>query len=244
MKKNQKKKPKPEKQAVAYSLTRKGMGMWFCLILFLCAWMFVLGVLVGRGTAPVHFDIRGLQAELAELRQTVLKQEEKRYSIDQDVKSESPSFDFYEVLKKKGAETESLNMTPAAPVPAPKSTIPAADKPRPEKISLKKQTFKKGKPVTPENTVTPKTVATPATQKPPAGGLAIQVASTKDSKQADRIVARLKAKGYAAYRVTASISGKGTWHRVRVAGFKTREAGTAILKKLKKEGFDGLLLKR
>ena len=37
--------------------------------------MFVLGVLVGRGTAPVHFDTQALQEELAALRDAMMKKE-------------------------------------------------------------------------------------------------------------------------------------------------------------------------
>jgi hypothetical protein len=47
------------------------------LVLFVAAWMFVLGVLVGRGSAPVHFDIMELQKELETLRRA----REKRASL-------------------------------------------------------------------------------------------------------------------------------------------------------------------
>jgi len=35
--------------------------------------MFILGVLVGRGTAPVQFDTQALQKELATLRDAMMK---------------------------------------------------------------------------------------------------------------------------------------------------------------------------
>ena len=47
----------------------------YLLVFFVAAWMFVLGVLVGRGTAPVHFDTQALQEELAALRDAMMKKE-------------------------------------------------------------------------------------------------------------------------------------------------------------------------
>ena len=40
----------------------------YLLIFFIAAWMFILGILVGRRQAPVYFDTLALQEELAALR--------------------------------------------------------------------------------------------------------------------------------------------------------------------------------
>ncbi len=45
-------------------LSRRAIAGWLGVIFILCAWMFIIGVLVGRGTAPVKFDIDGLQTKL------------------------------------------------------------------------------------------------------------------------------------------------------------------------------------
>ena len=58
MKRN-KRKPREFKKPFIV-LNRKKVIGWIIAILFLCAWMFVLGVLVGRDTAPVKFDIQQL----------------------------------------------------------------------------------------------------------------------------------------------------------------------------------------
>ena len=62
MKKN-KKIPLPKKPALV--LSRRATTGWACFIFLVCAWMFVIGVLVGRGTAPIKFDIAGIQKMLA-----------------------------------------------------------------------------------------------------------------------------------------------------------------------------------
>ncbi len=249
MKKNQKKKPAPGKQAIAYSLTRKGMATWFCLIFFICAWMFVLGVLVGRGTAPVRFDISALQDELADLRRAVIKKEEKRYKIEKKSDSVKPDLGFYEILKKKKDDSEyfTKGLAEFGAAPIPKKLKPVKAPVLPEavsnksKTSLKNQTFQNK--TAKRNTLQPDAVAK-VVKKQPVGNFIIQVAATRDPKQADKMAAKLKASGYQAYRVSAGIPGKGTWHRVRVGGFQTRAAGEIVLKQLKKIGFDGLLLRR
>jgi hypothetical protein len=60
------------------SSSRKGLAIWICLIFFVAAWMFILGIFVGRGTAPLQFDIKKLQNELAALKEDVVKKELKR----------------------------------------------------------------------------------------------------------------------------------------------------------------------
>ena len=63
-KKNKRKAPEFKKPFIV--LTRKKIAGWLVLIFILSAWMFVLGVLVGRGTAPLELGLP------FELRQPVL----------------------------------------------------------------------------------------------------------------------------------------------------------------------------
>ena len=58
-------------------LTIKGFFLGLCLLFLISGWMFVLGVLVGRGTAPINFDIQALQKELLELKESMVKQEKR-----------------------------------------------------------------------------------------------------------------------------------------------------------------------
>ncbi len=60
-------------------------------IFLLCGWMFFLGVLVGRGTAPVSFDTKKFQEKLAEI--AGVKVNEKKIE-------KKSGLDFYEMLKK------------------------------------------------------------------------------------------------------------------------------------------------
>ena len=62
-------------------MTNKGRTLWISLFIFGCGWMFVLGILIGRGIAPVQFDIEKLQKELASLKEAVIKKEELRFKM-------------------------------------------------------------------------------------------------------------------------------------------------------------------
>lgn len=57
---------------------------------------------------------------------------------------------------------------------------------------------------------------------PREGGWTVQVNAYPEEKSAQRLVERLKEKGYDAYMVVSNIKGR-TWHRVRVGRFATRE---------------------
>ena len=93
--KNKKDKKKPSIQFVP-----KRPSTWIFLIIFVSAWMFVLGIFVGRGTAPVKFDIKKLQKELVVLKEAVVKKEQKLFKIDSDVVKNKTDFGFYEALKE------------------------------------------------------------------------------------------------------------------------------------------------
>lgn len=88
-------------------LMDKGTTTWICLIVFVSAWMFVLGIFVGRGTAPVKFDIEKLQKELVALKEAVIKEEKKRFKIDSDTGTGRVDLDFYEALKDTKPKKES-----------------------------------------------------------------------------------------------------------------------------------------
>jgi len=57
---------------------------------------------------------------------------------------------------------------------------------------------------------------------PREGGWTVQVNAYPEEKSAQRLVERLKEKGYDAYMVVSNVKGR-TWHRVRVGKFTTRD---------------------
>ncbi len=71
---------------------------------------------------------------------------------------------------------------------------------------------------------------------PKQGNLTIQVASFNDQAQANERVNSLRSKGEDARSVKVEIPGKGTWYRVQIGGFKSREDATSHAGQLKSKG--------
>lgn len=78
-------------------------------------------------------------------------------------------------------------------------------------------------------------VAKPAATSTPAGAFTLQLGASPNREDAERMVSRLREKGYAPYITTAEVPGKGTYYRVRMGNFATREAATRYLEDFKRE---------
>ena len=208
-------------------LTGRGLILWICLIFLVSGWMFVLGVLVGRGTAPVNFDIQSIQNELIALKESMLKQERIRNEAYLKKEHAKNTFEFYEALKRKQTE-DSIK-------------IPL-DKEKPKKITkaappLKKKT---GSAVTKQKEIKSVTSPKPVQE----GTLAVQVASTKDQKSAEAMVKELQKKGYPAFSTQADIPEKGRWYRVRVGYFSGRTEADAARRQLSGDGYNGIVVRK
>jgi cell division protein FtsN len=227
---DKKEKTSPTKEKSSTQWTRKGLTLWICLTFFACAWMFVLGIFVGRGTVPVRFDIQKLEKELAALKEAVIKKEFDRYKLDSPSEDNKTHLDFYDALKHTGDEERLKGDIPQKkPTPLLKKTVSAA----------KKQAVSK-------NTVTaPKAKTAPVKKSAEDNkNLTIQVAALKDLKVAEDLVAKLKKKGYPAYRSMGKIPGKGIFYRIRIGSFKTRADADNIFNRLKKENIKAIIVQR
>jgi cell division septation protein DedD len=229
------------KQPSSKKQTRKGLIPWIGVTLFACAWMFVLGIFVGRETAPVRFDIEKLQNELTALKERVVKKELDQYNIDSNADVTKTKMKFYEALKKTGRDDRlNDNMIKQQKKSISEKSASLSKVKMPGHIDglaqkEKKSGFKKSPKATP-----------PAVGKQdPAGkNVTIQVASMKASSDADKLVSRLKKEGYPAYRTIGKIPGKGIWFRVRVGYFKNRTEAGLMLKRLKKEKIEAVIVQR
>ncbi|NTX13690.1 SPOR domain-containing protein [Myxococcus sp. CA051A] len=67
------------------------------------------------------------------------------------------------------------------------------------------------------------------------GAFTLQLSAFQDKQEADRFMARLRDRGYAPYIVTAEVAGKGTWYRVRMGTFASKDAATRYLSDFKRE---------
>jgi len=74
--------------------------------------------------------------------------------------------------------------------------------------------------------------------KLPTGGYTLNIASFRDKGNADRLMKELEQKGYEAFVEKAHIPQKGTWYRVAVGRFSSREEALAFAKGLQEKGID------
>ena len=235
-----------------FVLSRRAIAGWLGVIFILCAWMFVIGLLVGRGTAPVKFDIDGLQSKLEVSRQDLKKRQTGRVRGDSDIVKDKTKLDFYEALpedredtkidEKKSSPVISKKVEPLPEKKPAKSTETRATKKR----TPKKETAEKAGPVKREPAKRPakQPIASKSEVKPSGKVYTVQVAAVKAAKDADRLVAQLKKKGYPAYRTISKVQGKGIWFRVRVGKYKSREKARVTIQKLKKAGMKPIIVEK
>jgi len=191
---------------------------WLWAVILISGCMFTVGVLVGRGNAPVQFDIQKLQNEIKALKAKEQKAETSRQKIEPG---------FYEALKEP-VET--------APPPVPKAPV-KEQPPPPPKVENKQASV---------NTVKKDAQANTDKALRDLGGsdkpLTIQVSSLKDHALAQRTANALKAAGYNAYVITAIVPGKGVWHRVRLGAFADKKEAAPVMEQLKVEGRKPILV--
>ncbi len=222
----------------------------FCL----CGTMFFIGVMVGRGTAPVHFDTRSFQEKLADL-------------VDNEDKKNPPekmALDFYKELKKKVPTDFSLSddvLEAAEVVPSHGGGLLIVEDepvdvegPIPIKKGLKRITRR----AIPQNVI-PDLEGTmqgrgpevqgvrdnppemiPTTSQP-RGGYTIQISSFRQLADAIERMETLKVKGFMPHRALALVNGK-MWHRVRVGKFFDTFSAEKTLKELEVRGIYGIIV--
>lgn len=126
-----------------------------------------------------------------------------------------------------------VELAKAEPAPAPEAEKPVeqpklAETPKPEPVATRttdagglKEAFGK--------------VQKPPTETAADGSWTIQLSAYQDRAEADRFAAGLRDKGYAPYIVEAAIPGKGTWFRVRMGRFGSKDAASRYMDDFKRE---------
>ena len=208
-----------------------------------------MGVLVGRGTAPVKFDIATIEKLPGSTKTDSTAQLEASAQKDDLTVKDPTKLDFYEALKEnredlkapalqkpevverkaEEAAEKTVSQKPAAEKSASKQPVPQESKAA-NIASAKESKQDKGK------------VAAVANTNASGPAYTIQAAAVKDPKDADRLVEKLKKAGYPAYRIIGKIPGKGIWFRVRIGEYKSKSDAKGVMDKLKKDGLKPILV--
>lgn len=218
------------------SMTRKGLIIWGVLFFFIAGWMFILGILVGRGTAPVAMDIDRFEKEIADLKSALMKKEnEKAGTVSGQKQPATTQLGFYEALMQTKpardfkVDPKLIDRESQKPAAMPTSRTPS------EKQAGGTSTAPALKPSKPR-----------APEKSPViteGGYTIQVAAFSDAANCSRMVSRLKEKGFPAYKIQSPAGdGGAVLHRVRVGAFDNRRSAETMLAKLRSQQFKGLVV--
>ena len=246
MKRNKRKTPKYKKPFLVWN--RRKLAGWIVVVFLLCAWMFVLGVLVGRDTAPIKFDLKELQQKLTDSGQKEKAGNQGIAPGDPQAVKDKTKLGFYERLPgdQKNTTVPELKKQPGDNQKAkPAIRQPAASKKPAPKAVAKKVQPQKPAPKTKEKEQ--KKVSTAGTKKPtaPTGAVyTVQAAAFKNAEDADQLVARLKQKGFPAYRALGKVPEKGIWFRIRIGKYNSRAEASQTLNKLKKLGFKPIIVKQ
>lgn len=214
--------------------------------------VFMLGVVVGKKLA-------GEVAEPKPAADLLTQLDEKSKALEQ-VQADASDLTFQDELTKKAPTlvagtpvvkpVEVKPAEPAKPAEATKPSEPAPAEPAAGTVA-EAPAVPDAAPVALAETPKPEPVPTRThdagalkeafgkVQRAPEtaadGAWSIQLAAYQDRAEADRFAAGLRDKGYAPFIVEASIPGKGTWFRVRMGRFGTKDAAGRYLEDFKRE---------
>jgi cell division septation protein DedD len=219
---SKKSRSKKKRKRYQIELTSLSTFLWGIFLFFLFAWVFVLGISVGRGSLPkvvtnLSSYIKGVVGKPAE---TILRPS-KSYDIKTQKKSEpDPQLAFYEKLSIKKEEVKKKSQPKQ--VGEDHKTEPL---PRKDEVSQK---------ALPESKTQPD-------QWSNGTRYTVQLASLSDGVKAEKMSKQLLNQGYPAYFYEVKVKGK-TYYRVRCGKFTSKEDARNYAEKLaKNEGIKGFI---
>jgi cell division septation protein DedD len=224
---------KGAKKRYYIEVTSLTLFLWCFCALFFMAWIFVLGIFVGRGFLPgadsAMMDLKTQVTKLQEMmarNKRVEPEARKNENIDERLA-------FYEKLESKKDEAKRKEqIAPAAKNGVRNGSSQGTGTETPKKEN--DATVEPPKPGQGEIRTAP---------QPGKGAYTLQLASLEEKEKAEAMVKELTFRGYGAYSYEVRVKGK-TYYRVRCGRFITRdEAGIYASKLLKETKIRGLVSK-
>ena len=215
---------KSGKKRYRIEVTSLTLFLWSFCALFFLAWIFVLGVFVGRGFLPgADSALTDLKTQVTKLQEMIARNKrvdpepQKKQSIDEQLA-------FYERLESKKDEARRKEQSPAASKDGARNGAPVAAGLQPSM----KENHGSVEPVKPVHE------GIKGAPPPGQGGYTLQLASLEEKEKAETMVKGLVSRGYEAYFYEVRVKGK-TYYRVRCGRFVTREEAGVYASKLLKE---------
>ena len=231
-------------------MSRTQLLISIAAVLFVLSWVFILGIIVGRGivadtiTSAMKTQIQKLQQEKKSLMDKYLGPEQgKTASSDQILK---PQLDFYENLSKKNQEPLVMKVPqptlPPTTTPPPETNAPAET---PKALETKLPSPRPAEPVVGKALAPTEKKITdpPKAAAVPTGDFVLQVGAYREEATAQTIIQGLSGKGYQAQVAAKDLPVKGDkWYRVRIGPFENREEAEKMAKRLERDGFQSIII--
>ena len=243
-----------------YSVTRKGLALWCCVFLLVGGWLFLLGILVGRGLVPKPFELNAFERELETQRAEEISIAQAR--LEQDAQEGLPTEPLrIEDLRQPQVDTEVRAVRREGVIGpdgrrlkkrrVPPKPTPLGKAQRPDRSAGSASAAASTAPATAVKATGPSAKKAPTASGGVESALAgmqakftLQVASVREQAAAARIVKSLKQAGHPAYQTTSTPGSNGIWYRVRVGAYKTRKAAEAALAKFKSSRYKPIVIQR
>jgi cell division septation protein DedD len=230
-----------KKNKYQIELSSMSLVFWVVCLVFVMGWIFVLGVLVGRGFLPANTAIADLKAQVTKLQEMVArnKRADQKPQAKEDIDSK---LGFYDKLEsKKEDKRKPFQDLPPEPPKSEKPVKPAdttlaevkADIAKKDSLVKKPDAVKgagpekKPKETVPEPVKTVEKVAGPYR-------FVIQIAALDEKVKAEDMIRKLSGRGVDAYLQETVVKGK-TFYRVRCGKFMTKEEANDYAQNLPKE---------
>jgi cell division septation protein DedD len=223
----------------------------YCLALIAAfSWMFVLGILVGRGVpliSPKDFSLHAQFVRFLGLGKEPPQPPANVAETWEDPKEIIQALTYYEDLTKKGGPPSPLPKAPSPPAEpvqkgqagnnaVPKPVASPAPPPAAQGEQHAAQTVRKAPVPDP-----PKETAGP---EPGAEHFTLLISSMREVENANRLMEQLRSKGYSPRLDSLDLSESGRWNRVLVGSFRSREEALHFAAEFnRKERMEGLVIR-
>ncbi len=225
-----------------FELSRKRLVLYVSTVIVAFCWMFILGVLVGRGVALVSSEDFSMKAEVARflgLGKGAGQPSLKAAETWGDPRKMLESLNYYEDLTQRSGAQITPNQKVAEPSPSPTVTEPVKE----AAVGGKRATASSQPasempaPVEPEK-------AKNIHPNIPSEQYTLLVASLKDPENAQKLVDQLTSRGYHPRIEALDLNGGGRWNRVLVGTFSSRENAIKFAADFnRKESMEGLVIR-
>ena len=208
--------PKKKGKTYRIEMTTASMCLWGVGLFFLLTWIFVLGILVGRGSLPSALEmVPGLEGQVTKWQRMLSRSDSYEFSPEEESNPDL-KLSFYRKLVTK--KDQARSKIPVPPERGGETATKDGDDPAGEatvesKIEALRVELQKG-PTRPLYT--------------------LQLASLEDRQKAESLMRRLADLDYPVYLYQAKVNGK-QYYRVRCGRFRGREEAREFARKLAKE---------